>query len=253
MYVTCNHATKYLFRAVFLFEALNYAMAMGVTELNSADDPKKGWLSLEDFEHHLQPIGWYLGNHSTQLEDFHLLVSVIQLLFPIVEWCLGHLPSPMISRPNDSWWHHSKAEISSNSWGGHSESLALQTAIQVAMEAGHLFVSWLPSWWKTCATWKNQNCWISSVSEVGKVGVWWWLLLVIYPMKIMKSGEYPMKSPWLSHENHEIFDFSGLLFRDLKVSAAGNDNRNADLSPFYPCVYPHVSWWDWRLFNLFDM
>eukprot|EP00435_Cladocopium_sp_Y103_P023932 s1479_g5.t2 len=55
------------------------------------------------------------------------------------------------------------AEISSNSWGGHSESLALQTAIQVAMEAGHLF-----------------------------------------------------------------------------VSAAGNDNRNADLSPFYPCVYPHV-------------
>jgi hypothetical protein len=72
-------------------------------------------------------------------------------------------------------------------------------------------------------------------------------------MKIMKSGEYPMKSPWLSHENHEIFDFSGLPFRDLKVSAAGNDNRNADLSPFYPCVYPHVSWWDWRLFNLFEM
>lgn len=55
------------------------------------------------------------------------------------------------------------AEISSNSWGGLSESLALQTAIQVAMEAGHLF-----------------------------------------------------------------------------VSAAGNDNRNADDSPFYPCVYPHV-------------
>eukprot|EP00913_Durusdinium_trenchii_P007030 g6613.t1 len=55
------------------------------------------------------------------------------------------------------------AEISSNSWGGHSESSALQTAIQVAMEAGHLF-----------------------------------------------------------------------------VSAAGNDNANADASPFYPCVYPHV-------------
>ncbi len=24
--------------------------------------------------------------------------------------------------------------------------------------------------------------------------------------------------------------------------AAGNDNVNSDASPFYPCVYPHVSW-----------
>lgn len=55
------------------------------------------------------------------------------------------------------------AQISSNSWGGHSESQSLQQAIQVAMEAGHLF-----------------------------------------------------------------------------VSAAGNDNANADQYPFYPCVYPHV-------------
>ncbi|CAJ1362630.1 unnamed protein product [Effrenium voratum] len=55
------------------------------------------------------------------------------------------------------------AEISSNSWGGHSESPAMQSAIQVAMEEGHLF-----------------------------------------------------------------------------VSAAGNDNNNADQYPFYPCVYPHV-------------
>ena len=38
-----------------------------------------------------------------------------------------------------------QAEISSNSWGGHSESQALQSAIQVAMEAGHLFVSWILS------------------------------------------------------------------------------------------------------------
>ena len=25
-----------------------------------------------------------------------------------------------------------------------------------------------------------------------------------------------------------------------EVSAAGNDNANADASPFYPCVYPHA-------------
>lgn len=40
-----------------------------------------------------------------------------------------------------------EAHISSNSWGGHTESVALQTAIQVAMEAGHLFVAWMRCAW----------------------------------------------------------------------------------------------------------